>query len=371
MNAYIEPTLHIVDIDSDFILTTKDKNLKMNLNDKQKELTYQLLKTIKLNPNISPLLEDNKSFESKMLQVLMKNNMVSLEHDQEEYADLKGINCIHGPLALLKSIQQQLSEKSQIIEDELGQTLCLHNNVMDGKEVYVYVCKDSLYITTKPSNKLNNYTIDSVMMDQYAAFVFLEKLRDDVLDINDVHIIKIDLTIYNNEFDYLITEQVNELNYSNSCLVDYKLSGYDIEFNKENYFPLVHCTLHDLESKSNLYSIGYDKEDAIRNLFVILNCSNKGEQYQIRGCNTEYPLNSESFLRKLLSIYFSINISIHNKEGHKELKSDNLTAIYTGENTCNEYTLFLTLLINHQFKGKELKISGNEIINEQLQGIMY
>ncbi|MDP5272679.1 hypothetical protein [Chengkuizengella axinellae] len=371
MNVYIEPTLHIVDIDSDFILTTKDKNLKMNLSDKQKDLTYKLLQKIKLNSNISLLLEDNKSFESQMLQVLMKNNIVRLHTDEEESVIIKGIHCIHGKLSFLKSIQQQISTKSKMIESNYGQSLCLDDEVLNKKEIYVYVCRESLYIATKPLNKLNTYTVDSEMMEQYASFVLMEKLRDDVLDIRDTVIIKIDLTLYNNEIDYLITEQVNEINYSNSCLVDDKLSGYTVDFNVENYFPLVQCKYQGVESNRNLSSIGYDKEDAIRNLFIILNGSGIDEQYFIRGSHTEYPLNSESFLRKFINIYFSKKIYIHHiEEDHKQFKSDNMTIIYKGKNTCNEHTLFLTLFVNHQFEGKELKISGNEIINEQLKEIM-
>ncbi|MGM7680624.1 hypothetical protein ACSVDA_00590 [Cytobacillus sp. Hm23] len=371
MIIYIEPTLHIVDTQSDFILTTKDKNLKLNISKKQKELTYQLLKQLKNDENITPLLKDKTSFEYKLFYLLRKHNIISVEKYVDETISVKGILRIFGPLEFLKIIQEQISDRSYIEEMEFGHSLRFHREEGHTKDVHVYLSKENMYITTDQLNRVANITTNNTIINKYAAYVFLEQFQNKTVDLDNA-ILKIDLTMYTNEQTFLITSPINENNFSNSILVDRILSNFEINFDYETFFPLVYCVLYCYTSKVQITALGFDKEDTIRNLIILLMQDEEDHSWlQIIGNDREYEINKDSFFHKFLNIYFSKTVAISYDQGIKVIKSDSLSVSYTKNKVCNENSLFLTLLMNNQFSGKELTVNGNKILSTKLQESIY
>lgn len=354
MNYIVDPTLHIIDTERDFFITTKNMNLKLVLNDAQKQRVYDFLDKIKKKQNIEEFIVDSKQFERKFLNILISKGLVKKDFVEESLFNHLPFNAIHAPAEFNTIINEQFESTIVYKEEEQSSYLFIEDNNALPNEIYIYIYEDCFYLTTKKIN-LEPVNLCPIHI-QHAAYVFLDKVKNYKFNSLDEEILKVDLSIYTNEIQTIKTTNINEENFLQSLFVDSRLSGNSIYFDMEQFFPLIQIQYQLSPGEERIYSFGFDQHDALRNLLYVLE-----ERGLISGresvYNHEFKLNNDSFFKKYMSIYFDQNdIQFNYLVNGKEMVCNG--QVFTVKNSnCCENSLLLSIFYNRIYGKKEVSVS--------------
>lgn len=374
MKLKIDPTLHIIDTESDFILTTPTMNLAFNLALPERQRVYELLNRLKAGEDMYEDSLDSNQFEAKLIKVLINKGIATFETEEkqkEEKGEGVSFKAIYAPSHFLKIIHKELGSSWELAKRDNDAPTSISTYLWYAKEesesnrsinkVYLYIFEDCMYLSTEERPMIQE-GVDSEVFLAYAAYVFLDKLKKGELNqITDEVVLKIDLSYYMNHIQQLAAQRINEELLLTSILAEPRLTGHQIHLDYESYFPLVLVEYRN--PQHSFYALGFDQHDALRNLLFLI--EEQGVEHRIQrgtGYKKEFELNKESFLQKYMSIYFEQeDVELRSLEGGKEMICAE-QKYWVQDWECCANSLLLTLFLNSRPTNKGVVIHENEII---------
>lgn len=349
MKLFLDPTLHIVDTNVSFIITTKNINLKMNIGEAERKKTYQLIQKLRSGGEIEEYLSHPSQFECKLVKLLLSKGIISNSHLEINHIDWSTISTIYAPFEFLQEISNFIDVKHTIQDDDEDPCISiehLRSSDSPGETLHIQVTRDYLYVSQEKRRIVHSHALQNSLYLKYAAIVMIEKLAKNELQCKLNEILKIDLSLYTNEITKIETNHINELNLMNSLLAE-KQFGYQLSIDYERFFPLVYTSVKDTESNVERYAIGFDETDVSRNLLFILqeidhvSFVNRNKEYH---CN--HKLNVDSFIKKFFAIYFSHELQITDDTEQKTYSTNQYSITMSNNSNMCLTSLFLTLLLN-------------------------
>lgn len=316
MGLMMDSTLHIVDTKTHFFLTTQKLNLQINLTYEERQKVYQLLERLKKQEDLTDIISNSSQFEAKFIRLLMNKGIVMEQSGDEE-------TTMAVPFSRLVAPDSFMS----VIHRELGGAWTNDLATDEEQEWWAYIYGDYLYVTTSDNRYLLKQQPLLPIHHEHAAYVWLEQCPQlEPSELMD-KVIRIDLSIYTNERKLLITSGLDEDNFVDSVWCDSNVTGHKLLIDVEAFFPLVRAdyVLQGKEEQHVVTAFGFDQRDAIRNLIFLLHNNQEhtliNAEFSIQGKGEDtFELDQDSFLLKLLAIYFSEeNITLNVKQDLKEL----------------------------------------------------
>lgn len=369
MELHIDSALHIIDTETDFIITAKGINLSFKLGASERKKVYELLERVRNGQSISEEIQKQGTFEAKFLMLLYQKGVIYEKSTGHELGKLP-FNKIYAPLSFLSIVRENLGLASEWREetDENGidseDFSCLHffDEEVAERSVYVYVFENCFYLSVKNDWQKRVSTLSELHLE-HAAYVFLDKLKKQELGGWEKHVLQIDLSIYNNDIQELAQQDIDEDRLLESVLINEQLTGNKIKLDFDQYFPLVFVEFQLRDGEKSFYSFGFDQRDALRNLLYILEQEGFGGRVKRSlEYKQEFELNKDTFLKKYMCIYFDQEELMlqHTNEG-KIISCEGIN--YTLVNTqCCENSLFVSLYFNQKMGNKGAYIYGNEAL---------
>lgn len=349
MKIILEPSLYIMENEIDFFITTQNINLKLVLNKDQKLNVYTFIDKIKKNQGKNIETTDLNTFENKILGLFLNKGIA---WNKENEIDLKTkeslpFNRIYGSLTLLHILKSHFDQNSQIKES--NKEFYIHFEELKHRQssVYLYQGNEQLYMS--PISIAEAVQVNwKPIYEEYAAYSFLEFIQKNDLQKLTEFIIKMDLSIYTQTIEYLTYTSINEKSFITSIKADPILSNYQLEIDHENYFPLIYLQYYSIKNKKEkFHAIGFDQQDALRNLlFLLMEQSNDNSMHILDPYCEKYLLEQESFLNK----YINIVLNIKGKEIIEQRIGND---IKDTANKCCMNSLFISYMLNHK-RGEEI-----------------
>ncbi|GAA0362280.1 hypothetical protein [Bacillus horti] len=371
MKIILDPTLHIIDTEKDFIVTTNEINLAFHLGDPERKKIYELLKHIENQQSISENMHSLQTFEAKFLKVLLNKGVAKIETEMEQESSKEAFPFqeIVGPKSFLAILQEHLPFSCELnLATELNGSaqLFISNNDTKQDKLFVYIYEDFLYLSLEECPYAQGGTESDIQLE-YAAYVLLEKLEKGKLDdLNTDALLKIDLAIYTNDIKKLATRNIHEAQLLDSFLNEGRLTGHSIQVDYESYFPLVYVTYHAFNRV--IYSYGFDQQDAFFNLLYLIENDDQVKEKIGKRINPrtsfekEYELDKDSFLLKFMSIYFnesSVQLN-HTNDGKEMLCAGQVYDVASGQ--AGTRSLLISLYANHTMTNKGAPSNERHII---------
>lgn len=346
MKIILEPSLYIMENEIDFFITTQNINLKLVLNKDQKLNVYTFIDKIKKNQGKNIDTTDLNTFENKMLNLFLNKGIA---WDKESEIDLKtneslSFNKIYGSLTFLHVLQGHFNHDSQIKESNNGCYIHFEERKHKQASIYLYQGNEQLYLSPIFIQEAIQITWKPIY-EEYAAYSFLEFIKKNDLQKLEEFIIKIDLSIYTQNIEYLNYSHINENTFMHSIKVEPNLSNYQLEIDHENYFPLVSLQYFSTKNKNEkLHAVGFDQQDALRNLiFLLMEQSNDNNMHILNSYCEQYLLEQDSFLNK----YINLVLNIKGAEiREKQIEQNTIHA----NNDCCMNSLFISYMLNHKIR---------------------
>lgn len=370
MEFIVDPTLHIIDTQTDFILTTKKINLSFNLGSAERIKVYAMLDKLRKGRSAPNEWDDRGAFEAKLFKLLL-NKGVIWERELEEEVVRLPFNQIYAPRKFLEVLNKNLgfafewkdkSDQSRTTNAYDTWHLQLLDESAADHSVYVYIFEDCFYLSSTNSWRTSTRTFSELHLE-HAAYVFIDKLKKKELDQLCTDVLRIDLSIYNNDIQRLVTENIDEDHLLESIVAAEHLTGNKLKLDYEQFFPLVHAQIELAEAQKVLYSFGFDQRDALRNLLFILKNEEMGNIVKhSTSYKKEFELDKDSFLLKFMNIYFNQEeLSIQSSDEGKKIICEGVTYTLT-DGACSKNSLFLSVYFNQRMGNKGALSYGNEVL---------
>ncbi|WP_096156417.1 hypothetical protein [Bacillus sp. FJAT-45066] len=363
MNGYLHPTFYIIDTENDFYMCTKDVNLKIGLNKLQKEKVYHLVEKLKKHSD-GDVTEQLDPFELQIFQLLIKKKFY-IYHVKRERAYIPAIRSITGPTYFLEVVKKEWEMEeslSVLTEDTLHFTH--HEREEKQFDLTVHICENTMYIYKNENIKVekSKETINRQLL-RYAAYVFVEKLESDNLNMEDLerNLLKIDLSMYTNEVENVPFTFITYENYLSSYWADKNLRNVQVEINEEVNFPLTTVNYKDQNWNNTLTVLGFDVNDAINNLLTILMNEREVPKVFHYGQFSKKPLDENNllFFTKYIEIKLRKKMELLSSENKVGLNLDLDVKWVEKRDDYNEWTLLLTLYENNMQLKQEVMVHAN------------
>ncbi|KMJ59130.1 hypothetical protein AB685_08705 [Bacillus sp. LL01] len=340
MKVFLDPTIYIIDTENDFYICTKEKNLKLVLNEASRNRVYQIIKTLKAG---EPVASDH-AFDGKILQLLLEKGMATTLEKKKEVS-FDDIHRISGPPPFIEVLKRECGHKVESVD---GDSFLLINGSIGEYELHVTFLESEMYIS--------NYAIDTnnseVWSDdylEYAAHVFLEQLQQKAIQPSLLKsgIMVIDLSIYENTSRMIAQNHINYKNFKSSIFMNEKLNKGPVTFDFKHYFPFVRLSYQSDWLENDLVSIGFQEEDAINNLLQLL-----ARHFQMEATIDLLPIDKvetekvKTLLKKLWFIKFQQELEIEETNDSLYLAINKQTYSHPKTPTINPISYLLTLHLN-------------------------
>lgn len=225
MAHYLHPSFHIFDANEKFFISSHERKIELTLKFEQRKKVYELIKKIKNNEGKLKLpLSKYSMFEQKIIKILMKYGFFIEQRQQASSVMVDNIYKLCAPPALI-DILSETSNIRNIAEIDYESSSMIFDNETS-QHVYVYVLPHQMYITPMRHEYLEQSTPHNRLLLKYAAYVLLDKLRNNELPLEFDHIIAINLDNYENILKVVKISDITPHNFESSFLADKHLCGY-------------------------------------------------------------------------------------------------------------------------------------------------
>ncbi|CAG9621197.1 hypothetical protein [Sutcliffiella rhizosphaerae] len=346
MITYLDPTIYIIDTETDFYICTKEKNLKLVLEDVYKNKVYKLIEELKKDGHYT----SSDNFEMKIRQLLLDKGILTYQNKNKEI-DLDGLSAIVGPIKLLETVKEEFGDRVHL--NEQINMLIIHNSTKTDP-IYVSVRNNNMCL----SSKMFENTMQEKLNDEYltyAGYVLLEQLRKKTFQIEDLshYIVAINLDSYENTVRKITLNQINYKNFKSSVLFDRDIINGTIDFDYHSYFPFICIRYNTSEIEKELFVFGLSEEDAINNLLHLLsNLHDDIDYLPIEKVSLE---KIDTLLKKLIYIKLQKKLEISEIENmvHVFIGEDKYS--YPSDSNFHPISYALSLYFNEMYvsKGRE------------------
>ncbi|WP_404348160.1 hypothetical protein LG311_19750 [Sutcliffiella horikoshii] len=340
MNIFLDPTTYIIDTESDFYICTKEKNLKLVLNEASRNRVYQTIKALKAGETVA----SENAFDRKVVQLLLDKGMATTLEKKKEIS-FEGISRISGPPPFIEVLKRECGHQ---IENVDGDSLLLVNDTIGKYELHITFINNEMYIS--------NYAIDTNISEgwsndylEYAAYVFLEQLQQKAIQpsLLTSGVMIIDLSVYENTSRMIEREHISYKNFKSSYFMNEKLNNGPVAFDFKNYFPFVCLSYQSDWLEKDLVSIGFQEEDAINNLLHLLAHHYHMETtIDLVSIEKVETVKVKTLLKKLWFIKYQQQLEMDETNDSVSLTIDELTYSHPKNPTINPISYLLTLHLN-------------------------
>jgi len=306
----LDKLLDILDLRDSFIISVKKTNYKFIFNSEQKNETYELISILKDSDEIN--MNNFSEFQKEIYNFFLKNG-IYIDNNKENQINQKELYNLIGPKPFLhKYYTSYLKEESNwlLTNKELKNDLIQKVISVYIFEKYVLVSNDSVNIFGfKESN-------DSILLNEYAATVIYNFFKNPKnMNYLKSHIIKIDLTDFQNSYELIELNQITHLNFDKSIFFLEDFLEYSFEMNYQEYFPFVSIEIKNNFKKTKKIILGFDANDALNNTikFILHNNEIDADPYFKNKLIAQNYISEilmgkdevlNSFMEKILVAYF-------------------------------------------------------------------
>ncbi|KOO51839.1 hypothetical protein [Viridibacillus arvi] len=306
----LDNSLYILDLENNFIISVKEKNYKLILNNIQKAEVYNLIDILN-NKDDTLILESLSKFQNDMYNFFVNKEIYVKENSNSE--EIK-IQKIVGPeIFINKFYENYLSH----MPNWRKINNCLENRGNKEYESAISVYINNEYILVSNGNLNINNFVDSTkekFINEYAAAVVYNSIKNNnLMNYISSYLIKIDLKDFDNKQELLEFENISYFNFENSFLDLEIFSGYYFELNYQDYYPFISIEINNQQKIREAIILGFDKNDVLNNTIKFINDNQliKGEFENVLNIKEYIPeiyKNGDeimnSFFGKLIPVYF-------------------------------------------------------------------
>ncbi|WP_404445949.1 hypothetical protein LG307_20420 [Sutcliffiella horikoshii] len=340
MKVFLDPTTYIIDTENDYYICTKEKNLKLVLNEASRNRVYEIIKALKAGEPV----DSEHAFDQKVVQLLLEKGMATTLEKKKEIS-FDGINRISAPPSFIHVLKR---ECDHLVESIDGGSLKLVNDRMGKFELHVTFFQNEMYISNYAIDPHNSEVWSNDYLE-YAAHVFLEKMQQKAIEPSLLvrALMVIDLSIYENTTRMIEKTHINYKNFKNSYFLNEKLNKGPVTFDYKYFFPFVCLTYQTDWLENELVSIGFQEEDAINNLLQLL-----AQHSQVKATIDLLPIEKidtekvKTLVKKLWFIKFQQEVEIEETYDFLNLAIDNQSYSHPKTPTVNTISYLLTLHLN-------------------------